>query len=175
MNAQSICIDNPSCKSGPGCRVTFLHGSFYLALDRIRSAPPFRSLFLLPPSLPRSPRSFVIHGRAASLGGRGRGVDQLPFLHTTRRGAAEFDEVIKRVLFADCDSGVSLQAIESTLVRPNARSQTRLHSNPTVGAECNRAQQPTHAALFVLTLERCEGRGRAIECVTPVVNVVFVR
>ena len=53
MNAQSICIDNPSCKSGPGCRVTFLHGSFYLALDRIRSAPPFRSLFLLPPrSLP---------------------------------------------------------------------------------------------------------------------------
>ena len=46
---------------------------------------------------------------AASLGGRGRGVDQLPFLHTTRRGVVEFDKVIKRALFADCDGGVSLR------------------------------------------------------------------
>ena len=86
MNALSICIDNPSRKSGPAaCRVTFLHGSFYLALDRIRSAPPFRSLFLLPPG----PHAHLLYMAAASLGGRGlpqgRSIAISPY-HAARRG-----------------------------------------------------------------------------------------
>ena len=159
MNAQSICIDNLSYKSGPACRVTFLHGSFYLALDRIRSAPPFRSLSFLYPS--PGPHAHLLY-MAASLGGRGRGVDQLPFLHTTRRRAMQFDEVIKRVLFADCDSGLhcgrqkQLWIDRMRAVSPDCIPirQLKLWS----GVQT----QPTHAALFVLTLERCEGRGERV-------------